>query len=144
MKKIVVSLIACVVFAGCATRQISSEQAQPVPAERVFAFNGIGDSASGQVIVTRDIGAVGGACPLALYIDGTLAAHLQRGESVSLSVPPGNRIVSASFAGKGLCSWGDESAHRREISQVVTAGGRTKIRLALTHDGVIQIGPTTF
>lgn len=106
MKKIVVSLMACVVLAGCATRQISSEQAQPVPAERVFAFNGIGDSASGQVIVTRDVGAVGGACPLALYIDGTLAAHLQRGESVSLSVPSGNRIVSAIFAGKGLCSWG--------------------------------------
>ncbi|WP_423179310.1 hypothetical protein [Stenotrophomonas sp. CASM110] len=92
MKKIVLSLIACVVLAGCATRQISSEQAQPVPAERVFAFNGIGDTASGQVIVTRDVGAVGGACPLALYIDGTLAAHLQRGESVSLPVPAGNRI----------------------------------------------------
>lgn len=144
MKKVTVYLIACLVLAGCATRQIGSEQAQPVPAERIFAFNGTADGASGQMIVTRDIGAIGGACPLALYIDGTLAAHLQRGESVTLSVPAGNRIVSANFAGKGVCSWGNESANRHEISQVVTAGGRTKIRLALAHDGVIQVSPTAF
>lgn len=137
-------LLACVVLASCATRQIDSAQAQPVPSERVFAFNGAGDSSTGQVVVTRDIGAVGGACPLALYIDGALAAHLRRGETVTLSVPAGNRIVSATIAGKGVCSWGDESGHRREISQVVTAGGQTRIRLALAHDGVIQVSPTAF
>lgn len=144
MKKILMYLVATIALAGCATRQISADQAQPVPTDRVFAFNTAGDGASGQLVVTRDVGAVGGACPLALYIDGTLAAHLRRGESVTLTVPAGSRIVSASFAGKGLCKWGDESAHRREISRMVTAGNKTSIRLALAHDGLIQVSPTAF
>lgn len=144
MEKILLYLVATIVLAGCATRQISADQAQPVPTDRVFAFNAVGDGASGQLVVTRDVGAVGGACPLALYIDGTLAAHLRRGESVTLTVPAGSRIVSASFAGKGLCKWGDESAHRREISHMVAAGSKTNIRLALAHDELIQVSPAAF
>ncbi|QGL67002.1 membrane lipoprotein lipid attachment site-containing protein [Stenotrophomonas maltophilia] len=38
MKKILMYLVATIALAGCATRQISADQAQPVPTDRVFAL----------------------------------------------------------------------------------------------------------
>lgn len=144
MKKIVVCVALSMAVAGCVTRPIASDEAQPVPVERVFAFQDAGDAPVGELIVTRDLGAMGAACPLAFYIDGTMAAHLRRGESVTFKVPGGNRVIGAGFAGKGVCSLNNGAAHRRETSHTVTNGSKTKIRLAMTHDGVIHVTPTAF
>lgn len=81
---------------------------------------------------------------MAFYVDGTLAAHLRPGEVTTLMVPVGNRILSAGPAGKGMCSWSNEAAHRRETSYPVVEGEQGKIRLAMTHEGVIQVTPTAF
>jgi hypothetical protein len=81
---------------------------------------------------------------MAFYVDGTLAAYLSTGETTTLTVLAGNRILSAGPAGKGVCTWGNEEAHRRETSFAVGEGTSTKIRLAITHEGVIQVTPTAF
>jgi len=132
------------VLAGCATHPVDFKDAKPVAADRIFAFKEGDQAATGKVIVVRDLGQMAGLCPMAFYVDGTLAAQLYRGEAVSLQVPAGSHILGAGPAGKGTCSWNNEAAHRRELSVTITAGSTSKIRLGLSQGGVIEISPTAF
>ncbi|PZP58026.1 MAG: hypothetical protein DI597_20240 [Pseudoxanthomonas spadix] len=132
------------VLAGCATHPVDLKDAKPVTADRIFAFKEGDQAATGKVIVVRDLGATGSLCPMAFYVDATLAAQLYRGEVVSLQVPAGDHILGAGPAGKGMCSWNNEAAHRRELSVTITASGTSKIRLGMNQGGVIEITPTAF
>ncbi len=85
-----------------------------------------------------------GGCPFAFSVDGKIAAHIRRGESVTLAVPAGTRIIGAEPTGKGVCSWGNEDKQRRETSIAVETGVQTKVRVGVTNDGIIQITPTAF
>lgn len=144
MKRLALIAVCTAALVGCATHPIPSSEALPVPTDRVFAFQAPTDKPSGTLVVVRDKGFIGGGCPMAFYVDGTLAAHLRTGESTMLIVPAGSRILGAGPAGAGMCQWGKTEAYRREAAQLVTEGTTTKIRLAITHEGVIQVTPTAF
>lgn len=144
MKRFALFCLIPVLAAGCATRPVALADAQPVPPDRVFGFQQPLDAPSGSLVVVRDVGHIASGCPMAFYVDGVLAAHVRTGETTTLTIPAGNRILGAGPAGKGLCTLGDETAHRRETSHVVEAGKQTKVRLALTHEGIIQVTPTAF
>lgn len=136
--------LTAVALVGCSTHPVALDKAAAVPADQVFAFQSPDIAASGKLVIARDAGYMASGCPMAFYVDGKLAAHLRAGETTTLTVPAGNRILSAGPAGKGMCTWGNEQAHRRETSYAVEAGTTAKIRLAITHEGVIQVTPTAF
>lgn len=144
MKRFTVFCLIPMLAAACATSPVTLTDAKPVPADRVFAYSQARSGPSGTVVIVRDAGHMGGGCPLALYLDGALAAHVRASETVTLTVPAGNHIFGAGPAGSGMCSWRDESAHRRETSQEIKENSTIKIRLAMTQEGVIQITPTGF
>lgn len=144
MKRFALLCLIPVFAVGCATRPVALSDAQEVPPDRVFGFQQSLDVPSGSLVVVRDVGYTGSRCPMAFYVDGVLAAHIKTGEVTTLSVPAGNRILGAEPAGRGLCTLGDETAHRRETSHAVETGKQTKVRLALTHEGIIQVTPTAF
>ncbi|UBB26331.1 hypothetical protein LAG73_04385 [Pseudoxanthomonas japonensis] len=144
MKRFAVFCLIPVLAMGCATRPVALTDTQPVPAERVFAYNQPIDTPSGTLVVVRDVGHMAGGCPLAFYIDGVLTAHLRTGEATTLTVPAGSHILGAGPAGKGMCAWTDEEANRRETAHTIEPGSQSKIRLALTREGVYQVTPTAF
>ncbi len=145
MKGTILPLLLTAMLTSCAaTRPIALQDATPVPVERIFAFKGPADDSTGAVIVVRDMGHMGGGCPMGFYVDGELAAHVRKGETVALTIPAGNHVLGAGPEGDGVCSWNNEAAKRREISLAVQAGGRTKIRLAYTQQGDAIVSPTAF
>lgn len=144
MKRLMLFFATAVLITGCATHPVAPADAKPVPADRVFAYQPTGDANSSTITIARDEGMQSKQCPLAVYVDGTLAAHLRTGEVATLEVPAGNHVIGASPAGKGLCAMVNEAAHRREVSVTTEPGSRTKLRLAIAREGLIQISPTAF
>lgn len=144
MKRLML-FFAIATLSGCSTKPVASVASQPVPADRIFAYQPAGnDPMTGTLIVARDAGAMMGACPFAFSVDGKVTAHIRRGESATLAIPAGNRIISAEPTGKGVCSWGNEDKQRRETSVTIETGVQTKVRVGVTNDGIIQITPTAF
>lgn len=144
MKRFAWFCLLSVLIAGCATSPVALIDAKPIPADRVFAYKQPNEEPSGSLVVVRDQGAFGAACPIALYVDGTVAAHLRTAETLTIHLPAGLHIIGAGPSGSGMCSWTNEAAHRREISHTVSAGSTTKLRLSITQQGLYQITPTAF
>ena len=144
MKRLMLLFVAAALVTGCATHPVAPSDAKPVPADRIFAYQPSGDATSSTIVIARDEGFQSKGCPMAFYVDGTLAAHLRAGETTTLEVPAGNHIFGAGPAGKGLCAMANEATHRRETSMTTEPGSRTKLRLAVVQEGLIQISPTAF
>lgn len=129
-------------LAGCsATRPIATEMAKPVPASQIFAYAQPATD-TGTVIVTRDVGLAGSKCPVAFYVDGEVAAHVDNGQTMTVYIPSGKHILGAGPAGTGVCGIVSRTAHMREAAFDVVAGDRLKLRLGFTRDGTYQIAPT--
>ncbi|GAB3091446.1 hypothetical protein GCM10027159_05190 [Lysobacter terrae] len=86
----------------------------------------------------------GRGCPAAFYVDGQLVAQVRAGETTTLFVPVGNRIVGVGPAGKGLCTLADPATHRRETSLLIDPNNQTKVRLSIVGEGIYQVTPTAF
>ena len=128
MSRLLAVAAATALLVGCSTHPVASNEAKPVPPDRVFAFQSPSPTPTGMLVVVRDEGLQGRGCPAAFYIDGQLVAHVRAGETMTLSVPAGNRILGVGPAGKGLCTLADPATHRRETSVVVDPGTQTKVR----------------
>ncbi len=144
MVRLVGLIVVAMLLGGCSTHPVSSGNAIPLPPDRVFAFQSPTGAPSGTLVVTRDQGMQGRGCHAAFYIDGQLAAHVRAGETATLSVPAGNRIVGVGPAGKGLCTLANPATHRRETSLVIEANSQIKVRLSIVGEGVYQVTPTAF
>ncbi len=81
---------------------------------------------------------------MALYVDGALAAHIRTGEYIELPAAAGKHIVGVGPAGKGACTFKNETANRRELGIEVPDTGKVKLRAGLTQNGDYQITPTAF
>lgn len=103
MKLLPLALLALLALTGCATSKLTPEQADPVPAERLFGFTQKRASDDARLTVIRDSGFYGSGCSLVFYIDGTRAAILNGGEGATLYVSPGEHALTAGLSGKGLC-----------------------------------------
>jgi len=144
MKRFALFCLIPVLAAACATSPVALTDAKPVPADRVFAHNQPVEGPSGQLVVVRDQGALGAACPIALYINGQIAALFRTSETLTLHLQAGQYVIGAGPSGGGMCSWTNEAAHRREISHTVQPGTQAKMRLSITQQGLYQITPTGF
>ena len=144
MKRYLLFVLLPAVVAGCARHPIAIEDADPVPAERVFAPRAASNATAGKLLVVRDRGTMVGGCPMALYVDGVLVAHVRSGEHIAWPTAAGNHIVGVGPAGKGACAFKDAAANLRELGIEVPVGGQVKLRAGVTQDAVYQITPTAF
>jgi len=104
-------------LAGCSSWQPDAEDIEPVPAERVLAYQQPLEN-GGEVVVTRDFGLRGGGCYIAVLIDRQLAARIHVGEVVHFQVPAGARIVSIGTDPLDDTLCGKLSLRREKLAQV--------------------------
>ncbi len=108
---------ALLLLAGCPSWQPDAEDIEPVPAERVLAYQQPLEN-GGEVVVTRDFGLRGGGCYIAVLIDRQLAARIHVGEVVRIQVPAGARIVSIGTDPLDDTLCGKLSLRREKLAQV--------------------------
>jgi len=115
--RLTLALTALLSLAGCSSWQPDAEDIEPVPAERVLAYQQPLENA-GEVVVTRDFGLRGGGCYIAVMIDRELAARIHVGEVVRFQVPAGARIVSIGTDPLDDTLCGKLSLRREKLAQV--------------------------
>ena len=139
MHKILILLAASVLFVGCATTPIAPTVAKPAPNERILAFQQKNPSTTATLIVTRDEGFIVGGCYCSLFINGTLAARLDVGETSRFFLDPGDILlrVGRDPQGKGLCSAGQDYWTQRET--ILRPGEIKYFRLLIDANGATDI-----
>jgi hypothetical protein len=134
MKSSILLLLPVLLLVGCSTSPISSDQADPVPSDRLYAFTAKAES---RLVVTRDTGILGGACNYKLYIDGKYAAAFGSGETATFGLKPGNHILGIAAGppcgGAGLI----------ESEVTIDAGQTLKRRIAINSSG-FRLTPTAY
>jgi|TARA_A100001391_G_C5082646_1_gene280299 hypothetical protein len=115
--RLTLAFTALLSLAGCSSWQPDAEDIEPVPAERVLAYQQPLENA-GEVVVTRDFGLRGGGCYIAVLIDRELAARIHVGEVVRFQVPAGARIVSIGTDPLDDTLCGKLSLRREKLAQV--------------------------
>lgn len=129
--RILIGALAVALLAGCATSPVPSSEADPVPTNRLFAFQNpaVNDAT---FIVTRDKGFVGSACNTTVNIDGNRAAEIGPGETARFSVSAGEHIISASSCGSGL----------KEREATIKPGSTKKFRISIDSAMSLDLSPT--
>lgn len=133
--KIPIAILFAGLLAACNTHPISASRAVPAPAHRIYNSEILTPrDGAGQVIVTRDTGALGSACSIGILADGVSVAALNPGEKIEMYLPPGDHIIAGITRG-GLCG-----------SAVVEAAAAVTTALPLAFrvgvSGAIFIYPT--
>jgi hypothetical protein len=122
-------------LAGCATSPISAGDATP---GKVIAFQlAPPHTATGEFVVTRDVGMMGAACKTRVFIDSTLFAELTQGQTATAHLTPGEHI--AGVENGGICGGGVAQA-----SFVIVEGATRYYRIAGGQSGDLKIEPTAF
>lgn len=108
---------------GCSSHSASPDIVTQVPAERLLAYQQPVEG-GGQIVVSRDIGMLGGGCYMALLIDRKVAARIGIGEEARFQVPQGARTVGIGLDEQddSLCNKG--GLHRELAVQM--AGGESQ------------------
>ncbi|MGN5354323.1 hypothetical protein ACQ4P5_20180 [Ralstonia sp. L16] len=124
------------------TSAVSPGEAAAVPADRVFLKTKPEAEGTGAVVVTRDTGFIGAGCRLGLFVNGDLAASFEPGETLRMSLAPGEYLVGAGFPkGAGLCAL--HSGEPRELSIVLAAGNVRYYRIGVRAGDGPMIEPTS-
>ncbi|WP_217639878.1 hypothetical protein [Vreelandella subterranea] len=125
-----------VLLSGCSTSPVSSESANPVPDERLHAFQDKGDG-NARFVVTRDNGFFGSGCRTDTAIDGKHAAEIGPGETAGFYLKPGRHIVGINS--RGVCMGG-----LKEAEFVAREGDETRYRISIDSTGSMDISPTAY
>lgn len=130
------------ILAGCATTPTPLSAATSVPAERVLAFQQKNADDVATVVVTRDSGFLGGGCFYALWLNGTLSARFNPGESASFYLLPGEHLlkVGRDPMGQGLCALDPNEWTQRET--IMKAKEVKRFRLSIDMNGKTDIQRT--
>jgi len=131
--KLFVGALAFVLVAGCATSPVPSNEADPVPASRLFSYQKSVPGFS-TLVVTRDKGFVGGGCNTTVSIDGKKTAEIGSGETAKFFVPSGDHIISASSCGSGL----------KEREANLKAENTKRFRISIDSAMSMDLSPTTY
>ena len=125
---------------GCNTTPTSPSETQPAAPDRVLSFQERSAANAATIVVTRDQGfTLGGGCFYALFINGTLAARFEPGETASFYVEPGEILlrVGRDPYGRGLCAVQQDEWTQRET--LMRAGETKHFRLLITTNGKADI-----
>ncbi|AYW20387.1 hypothetical protein DTA24_17905 [Klebsiella sp. P1CD1] len=137
MKKIALALV-IVGINGCATKPVTNEQAQNIPAKQILDSSFFSKKeGTGEVIIKRDSGVMGSACMTRVYLDGKEIADLDTAQKAVIYPKVGNHIFSA--WPKGMCGGG-----MSEQSGTVIDGKTLMYRIGYGTNGDFGIYPTAF
>lgn len=81
---------------GCATSPVSIENANKVEKERLydpFYKYSVANIDKGKGVIVRDSGLFGGGVSAALFVNGELISHIERGEYVTLYLDEGDQLI---------------------------------------------------
>lgn len=134
--RILIAAVGLSLLAGCATSATPVDQAKPVPADELYAFQSKPAGESGTLTVVRDSGALGSGCDIVVYIDGRRSAKIGPGQRANFYLPPGQPNVGIGLADSGLCS----GMAVRSITGKVDVG-RTSLYRISGDGGGVYIGP---
>ncbi|MEH3538953.1 hypothetical protein POV94_23540, partial [Enterobacter roggenkampii] len=87
--------------------------------------------------IIRDKGFVAGGCAITTYINGKYLAELDTGEKVTAFLNPGDVLVGAGFAGKGLCN----GAPKKEREFSIKENDPRALRIFIDQSGNVDILP---
>ena len=137
--RLIFAVLPLLVLAGCSSYQADPEKITDIPSERLRAWQEPVQG-GGEVVVTRDLGLMGGGCYVAVLVDRKVAARIGVGERGRIQVPAGNRIVgiAADSEDKTLCGKGRLN---REVLVKVEAGGVANLRIVSQNRGGFDILP---
>ena len=140
MKKITVfALVAMMAaVAGCATRPISTSQANLVPDKRILDKQLTTlKSNTVEVVVKRDSGMMGSLCNTKIFINGSPSAELAPSEKVTFYLPEGSHIIGA---------WPNNpcGGAMSEVEARVIKGRPLAFRVGYGTNGDYFINPTAF
>jgi hypothetical protein len=132
-------LSALLIFSGCATTPIPAASAKETPPARVLAFQNKPNGPFGTLVITRDVGYLGGGCYNSVTLNGTLAARMDVGEKSTFTVPPGEILmrVGRDPEGKALCGTSQDEWTQRETS--IKADETKYFRLSIDANGKADI-----
>lgn len=94
--RVTAALLAGLALGGCSTSAISPDQANPVPASSLFAYQQQRSPNDARVTFTRDAGYSGAACDFVFSINGVKAASVGISETATFYHAPGPAILSVS------------------------------------------------
>lgn len=131
MIKPALALISLLALAGCSTSQLSPEQADPVPPDRLYGFSQKTASDDSSIQIVRDDGIYGSGCGLLVRLDGKRAAMLNAGEVTSIYAAPGEHVVTVGLSGQGLCAFMVDQS----VEMVTKPNEKRVYRLSLDQNG---------
>jgi len=126
-------------LAGCSSFRGDPEHVEPVPEDRLLAFQEA-QANSAQIVVNRDFGMMGGGCFVAIEVDRKVAARIGVGEVATFQVPPGTRVVGITpdRMDDTLCGMG---RLLREVAVPVKSGETQHLRIVSQNKGGFDIRP---
>jgi len=122
----VLTILAAIMLAGCATSPTPIISAEQVPATAIYGFQNKTAADAGKITIVRDNGLTGSGCDLTIYVDGKRAAKMASGQKVSLYLEPGNRNIGVGPEFSALCG----SASIRTTPAEIRAGQDYRFRLS--------------
>ncbi|MBY8952582.1 hypothetical protein J1G36_11820 [Pseudomonas carnis] len=126
-----VLVMAAALLSGCATSPAPSDKVRSDASGRVSGYQKqVPDDSS--LIVTSDIGTLGGSCFATIFLNGMPVAKLDTGDKVVLQVPSGEWLLGAALDGAARCAANPE---RIETSVVLKQGQQKKFRVLLPVAG---------
>lgn len=139
--RLIVAVLPLLMLAGCSSFKADPDQVTQVPVDRLLAYQESSTN-TGEIVVNRDLGMMGGGCYVAVLVDHQVAARIGMGEKASFQVPPGNRIIGIGIdtADDTLCGMG---RLRREERVRVEPGQRYDFRIVSQNRGGFDIRPDT-
>ncbi|SDH31950.1 hypothetical protein SAMN05216588_10427 [Pseudomonas flavescens] len=122
---------------GCSSYQADADKLVSVPAERLLAHQAPVNG-GGEVVVTRDLGLMGGGCYVAVLVDRRIAARIAVGEQARFQLPAGRHIlgITADTQDPTLCGKGRLN---REVAVKVEASGSAELRIVSQNRGGFDI-----
>jgi len=139
--RLICTVLSLLFVAGCSSFKADPDKVTLVPTDRLLAYQEPGAN-TGELVVNRDLGLMGGGCYVAVLVDRQVAARIGMGEKASFQVPPGNRIIGIGIdtADDTLCGMG---RLRREELVRVEPGQRYEFRILSQNKGGFDIRPET-
>ncbi|WPC03956.1 3-isopropylmalate dehydratase [Pseudomonas benzenivorans] len=137
--RLICAVLPLLALAGCSSFPADPEHVSQVPGERLLAYQqAVADS--GELVVERDLGMLGGGCYVAVLVDRKVAARIGIGERARFQVPAGTRVLGIGIDEQDdtLCGKG---RLRRELAVPVSPGQRQHFRIVSEAKSGFDIRP---
>ena len=139
MKLIVSTLL--LFLASCHTTPVPLEEADPVPPDRLLAYQFPSEKTTATIEVIRDRGSIGADCHIGVFLNYQLAARIDPGERARFVIEPGTTTVGAGRDPRGeeLCA--TDQGNVSYVETTLATGETKRFRVSTSEFGRILISP---